>query len=102
MFKRYDLVAVVGEYEQNGEKKKRYAKLGSFFEGDKGDKWLNLDTIPAGNWDGKVSIREPFDGERPARQSSEPTRRNSGGNDRGGNSNRGSSGFDDIADSIPF
>jgi len=95
MFKRFDLVAVVGEYEQNGEKKKRYAKLGSFFEGDKGEKWLNLDTIPASNWDGKVSIREPFDGDRPGRQNSQPTR-------RGESSGRGGSGFDDIGSDIPF
>ena len=74
--KRLDAIAVVGEYtDSQGNAKKRYSKLGSAFVNDKGEVSVKLDCIPCGNgWDGWVSLREPYDAEKPARQSSEPTR----------------------------
>jgi len=74
--KRLDAIAVVGEYtDSQGNTKKRYSKLGSAFVNDKGEVSVKLDCVPCGGtWDGWVSLREPYDGEKPARQSSEPTR----------------------------
>jgi hypothetical protein len=50
-----------------------------------------MDTMPVGAWDGWINAREPFDGEKPARQSSTPTRKTT----KGG-------GFDDMESDIPF
>ena len=74
--KRLDAIAVVGEYtDSQGQTKKRYSKLGSAFVDDKGQVSVKLDCIPCGNgWDGWVSLREPYDAEKPARQSSESPR----------------------------
>ena len=74
--KRLDAIAVVGEYtDQQGNTKKRYSKLGSAFVNDKGEVSVKFDCVPCGSgWDGWVSLREPYDSEKPARQSSEPAR----------------------------
>ncbi|NCX56542.1 MAG: hypothetical protein EBW87_05020 [Burkholderiaceae bacterium] len=74
--KRLDAIAAVGEYTTaDGQTKKRYSKLGSAFVNDKGEVSVKLDSIPCGgSWDGWISLREPYDQEKPARQSSEPTR----------------------------
>jgi len=45
--------------------------------------------LPVHSWDGWINGKEPFDGEKPSRQSSAPTR-------KGGN------GFDDMANDVPF
>jgi len=75
--KRLDAIATVGEYKdpKTGDMKKRYSKCGSVFINDEGNISFKMDTIPVGGWDGWINAREPFDGEKPARQSSTPTRR---------------------------
>lgn len=72
--KRLDVIAIVGEYEKDGETMKRYAKCGSAFVDDKGDISIKLDTIPAAEWNGWLNLKEPFNEERPARQQSESQR----------------------------
>lgn len=77
---RMDLIAIVGEYKNSaGETKKRFVKVGSLFNSDKGQS-IKIDAVPVG-FDGWLSVKEPYEaGEKPARQSSAPTRR---GNDLG-------------------
>jgi hypothetical protein len=89
--KRLDAVATVGEYKdkKTGETKKRYSKCGSVFIDDEGNISFKIDVLPVHSWDGWINGKEPFDGEKPSRQSSAPTR-------KGGN------GFDDMANDIPF
>ena len=89
--KRLDAIATVGEYKdpKTGDMKKRYAKCGSVFINDEGNISFKMDTVPVGGWDGWINAREPFDGEKPARSSSAPTRKTRG------------SGFDDM-DDAPF
>lgn len=72
--KRLDVIATVGEYEKDGQTKKRYAKCGSAFIDEKGEISIKLDTIPACDWNGWLSVKEPYNEERPARQSSESPR----------------------------
>ena len=88
--KRLDVVATVGEYQKDGQTKKRYAKCGSAFVDEKGEISIKMDTIPACDWNGWFSLKEPYEGERPARQSSEPTRQTRG---------RSTDGFDQ---DVPF
>ena len=91
--KRLDAIAAVGEYKdpKTGETKKRYVKCGMVRVDDEGNISLKLDAAPVGNyWDGWINAKEPYDGEKPARQSSAPTRKTSG------------SGFDDMPDDVPF
>lgn len=70
-----DLIAVVGEYKNSaGETKKRFVKVGSLFNSDKGQS-IKIDAVPIG-FDGWLSVKEPYEnGEKPARQSSSPTRK---------------------------
>jgi hypothetical protein len=49
-----------------------------------------MDTMPVGGWDGWINAREPFDGDKPVRQSSAPTRKTKG------------NGFDDMENDVPF
>ena len=81
--KRLDAIATVGEYKdpKTGDMKKRYAKCGSVFINDEGAISFKMDTVPVGGWDGWINAREPFDGEKPARQSSTPTRKTRGFDD---------------------
>lgn len=81
--KRLDAIATVGEYKdpKTGDMKKRYAKCGSVFINDEGAISFKMDTVPVGGWDGWINAREPFDGEKPARQSSAPTRKTRGFDD---------------------
>jgi hypothetical protein len=90
--KRLDAIATVGEYKdpKTGDMKKRYSKCGSVFINDEGNISVKFDTMPVGGWDGWINAREPFDGEKPARQSSTPTRKTKGG------------GFDDMDNDVPF
>ena len=85
--KRLDAIATVGEYKdpKTGDMKKRFSKCGSVFINDDGNISFKMDTMPVGGWDGWINAREPFDGDKPARPSSAPTRKTRG------------SGFDDDA-----
>lgn len=89
--KRLDVIATVGEYEKDGKTMKRYAKCGSAFVDDKGDISIKLDTIPAAEWNGWLSLKEPFNEDRPARQQSESPRQ----------ARNRPSEFNDVSD-IPF
>ena len=82
--KKYDAVATIGEYtdKQTGEKKKRYATVGSVFENDEGRLSLKLDTIPIGpGWSGFIQFYDPKPYEGGERQSDRmpPERRASHG-----------------------
>ena len=78
--KRLDAIATVGEYKdpKTGDIKKRYSKCGSVFINDEGNISFKMDTMPVGGWDGWINAREPFDGDKPVRQSSTPTRKSKG------------------------
>jgi single-strand DNA-binding protein len=55
----YEVVATVGTYQKDGEEKKRYQRIGTVFQGDKGLS-LKLDCIPVGQeWTGWASLFEP-------------------------------------------
>lgn len=90
--KRLDAIATIGEYKdkKTGETKKRYIKCGMVSIDDEGIISFKIDALPVGNyWDGWINAKEPFDGDKPSRQSSAPTR-------KGGN------GFEDMANDVPF
>lgn len=77
--KKYDIAVAVGEYEQNGDKKKRYQNVGVVMQGDNGpyillERWFN----PAGiaNPDNRgnliLSLFEPRDNQSGGQQQSAP------------------------------
>ncbi len=58
--KKFDAVATVGEYQQQGETKKRYQRVGAVFEDEQGRMSLKLDAVPVGQfWSGWISFFEP-------------------------------------------
>ena len=59
MTKRYDVVASFEYEDRNGETKKRYLRVGTAFENDKGIS-IKLDTAPVTKeWDGWLRLYEP-------------------------------------------
>lgn len=79
-----EISCIVGEYTNaQGEKKKRYLRIGSVIETKNGP-MLKLDNIPLreGGWDGWAYMNDP----RP--QEEQPRRK--------------SSGFDDMESDVPF
>ncbi len=80
-----EISCIVGEYTNSqGEKKKRYQRIGSIIETKNGP-MLKMDVIPLreGGWDGWAYINDPRpqEGKEPRRQAS---------------------GFDDFSDDTPF
>lgn len=71
---KYEAVATTGEYtNKQGEKKKRYTRVGNVFEDDQGRLSLKLDVIPVGpGWSGYISFYEPKRDDRPAQSSPRP------------------------------
>ena len=66
--KKYDAVATVGEYtdKATGEKKKRYATVGTVFENEEGKLSLKLDTVPiAPGWSGSIQFFTPTERDQP-------------------------------------
>lgn len=59
MGKLYDIRAITGEYEKDGETKKRYATIGVVLETKNGGQMIKLETIPVG-WDGVAYLNEPY------------------------------------------
>jgi hypothetical protein len=60
MGKKFDLVAVTGTYEVNGETKKRYANCGAVFEKEDGSLSVKIESLPVGTeWNGWLSMYEP-------------------------------------------
>jgi len=60
--KKYDLVAKVGEYELNGEKKARWFTCGAVFENEKGQLSAKINGIPVGvDWNGWLNLSPPSD-----------------------------------------
>ena len=58
--KKFDLVAKVGEYELNGEKKARWFTCGAVFENEKGQLSAKLNGIPVGGeWNGWLNLSLP-------------------------------------------
>ena len=58
--KKYDLVAKVGEYELNGEKKARWFTCGAVFENEKGQLSAKVNGIPVGtDWNGWLNLSLP-------------------------------------------
>ena len=53
MAKKYDVVAITGEYEKEGEKKKRYRNVGMINENAEGHLSLHLDHLVTVDDDGK-------------------------------------------------
>ena len=81
-----EISCIVGEYTNSqGEKKKRYQRIGSVIETKNGP-MLKLDVIPLreGGWDGWAYMNDP----RPQEGQDQPRRK--------------SSGFDDMSDDVPF
>ena len=59
MAKLYDVRAVTGEYEKDGETKKRYTTIGAVLETKSGGKMIKLDVLPT-NWEGFAYLNEPL------------------------------------------
>jgi hypothetical protein len=79
-----EISCIVGEYTNaQGEKKKRYQRIGSVIETKNGP-MLKLDVIPLreGGWDGWAYMNDP----KPQEGREQPRR----------------SGFDDMSDDMPF
>lgn len=56
------LVATTGEYQKDGETKKRYQRLGTMFKDDEGRISIKLDVVPVGpEWSGWVALYEMYD-----------------------------------------
>ncbi len=57
---RYEVFARTGEYEQDGESRARWLKVGAVFETRTGNLALKLEAVPASkDWDGWLSLFEP-------------------------------------------
>lgn len=70
------LVASNGEYQKDGETKKRWQRVGTMFKGDDGEISIKLDSIPVGpDWSGWVKAFKFEDDHQnqPANHSPEPT-----------------------------
>jgi hypothetical protein len=81
--KTHDVVATVGEYESQGEKKKRYVNCGSAFTNDQGQISIKLDTVPVSpQWSGWLSLYVPKD--RDSRPAQKPTQQRAESSDGGG------------------
>lgn len=81
-----EISCIVGEYTNSqGEKKKRYQRIGSVIETKNGP-MLKLDVMPLreGGWDGWAYMNDP----RPQEGQAQPR--------------RSPSGFDDMSDDMPF
>ena len=58
--RKYDLVAKVGEYESNGEKKARWFTCGAVFENEKGQLSAKINGLPVGSeWNGWLNLSMP-------------------------------------------
>lgn len=59
----HDVIGSVGEYtDREGQKKKRWVKVGSAFTDENGGISIKLDAIPVGpEWSGWLSLRVPQD-----------------------------------------
>ena len=68
MKKLGNLVAVVGEYESNGETKKQYHRCGACFVNDKKQISIKLDAVPT-NFNGWLNVYP--DEEKPAQKRTE-------------------------------
>ena len=53
----HDVVATIGEYQHQGETKKRYQKCGAAFTNDDGQISLKLDAVPVNpDWSGWLNL----------------------------------------------
>jgi hypothetical protein len=58
--RKYDLIAKVGEYESNGEKKARWFTCGAVFENEKGQLSAKINGLPVGSeWNGWLNLSIP-------------------------------------------
>ncbi len=76
MSKKYDVVAITGKYQdRDGNEKNRYTNIGVILETKNGLS-LKLEAVPVG-WDGWAGLYEPKerDGNAPAPQQRQQTRR---------------------------
>lgn len=83
---RMEIIAAK-KYEQNGEQKTFWMKLGSAFQNQDGVGWtIVLDTVPVGpGWDGKMQMRPPREqGDSRSNQQQRSNNQRSNNNDRGG------------------
>lgn len=105
--KKYDIAVKVGSYtDTQGNEKARYKNIGAVWQKDDGGTYLALDSTivtmelqyianPKRSERIICSMFEPRDGEKPA---SKPAAQSSASATKP----KGDSGFDDMADDIPF
>lgn len=67
---KYEVVATNGEYEKDGQTKKRYVNMGRVIETKSGSLAVKIDSIPVG-WDGWAYLNTPR--ERDSGYSSTPS-----------------------------
>ena len=67
-----DLVFSTGEYEKDGEKKKRWSKAGAVFQRDDGRMSIKFEAMPVGDWSGWMNIFEKHDESNQSKQENRP------------------------------
>lgn len=67
-----DLVFSTGEYEKDGEKKKRWSKAGAVFQRDDGRMSIKFEAMPVGEWSGWMNIFEKRDEPKQPKQENKP------------------------------
>ena len=73
MEKIKDAVAAVGEYNKNGEIKKRYQKVGSLFQRDDGSFSMKLESLPLSvDWNGWLNFYDPYNKKEEQPQQTQP------------------------------
>lgn len=86
MAKKYDIVAVTGKYQaQDGSEKNRYLNIGAVISTKNGF-MLKLEAVPVG-WDGWAYLNEPKARDEQPAKAAKPAQK---------------SGFEDVADDIPW
>lgn len=91
MKKIYDAVCTVGEYQKNGETKKRYLTVGAVFENDQGAQSMKLECVPVG-FSGWINFYQPKSKEQSTPQQAVQDEFKSAAK----------ASFDDMDSSIPF
>lgn len=67
-----DLVFSTGEYEKDGEKRKRWSKAGAVFQDDDGRMSIKFEAMPVGEWSGWMNIFEKRDESKQPKQENKP------------------------------
>lgn len=100
MGKIYEVTAVTGTYEKDGETKKRYMNIGSVIETKNGLS-LKLEAVPVA-WDGWAYLNEPQQQREQQQKTAARIPQRPGAAAARGHGAQAPAGFDDIDSDVPF